>query len=310
MPDLSKEYQARINMAFDYIETNLDQNFTLEELAQAASFSKFHFHRIFMAFVGETPFQFISRVRLERAASYLLSDPDEPIAEVAFRCGYGDISVFSRNFKSKFGINPTQYRKNKQVLSNLSQNESKPSQPKHETSMYICQRTNKIKWRTTMKLHQSTEVKHLEKMTLAYVRYIGPYKGDGKLFERLWNKLFTWAGPRGLIGGPDSKSLIIYHDDPNITDESKLRVSVCVTVPEDTKVDGEIGKMELESGDYVFARFNVNEKEFGQAWEWVYREWFPNSGYQPADGPCFEMYPEEPKDGRFTIDICVPVQPM
>jgi DNA gyrase inhibitor GyrI len=31
------------------------------------------------------------------------------------------------------------------------------------------------------------------------------------------------------------------------------------------------------------------------------------SGYQPDDKPCFEMYPEEPKDGKFIVDICVPV---
>jgi len=46
------------------------------------------------------------------------------------------------------------------------------------------------------------------------------------------------------------------------------------------------------------------------AWDRVYGKWLPESGYLPDDKPCFEMYPEEPKDGKFTVDICVPVKPL
>lgn len=94
-----------------------------------------------------------------------------------------------------------------------------------------------------MKLNKNAEVRVLPEMTVAYLRHIGPYKGNEKLFEQLWNKLFSWAGPRGLLGGNDFKSLVIYHDDPNVTGEEKLRMSVCITVPSETKVDGETGKM-------------------------------------------------------------------
>jgi len=159
-----------------------------------------------------------------------------------------------------------------------------------------------------MKLNKSVEVAELPKMTVAYIRHIGPYKGNEELFGSIWNRLFLWAGPRGLIGGNDFKSLIIYHDDPNVTIEDKLRMSVCITVPAETKVDGEVGKMEIEPAKYVIARFELTSQDFQQAWDWVYGQWFPSSGYQPDDKPCFEMYPEEPKDGKFIVDICVPVK--
>ncbi|MDD2422120.1 MAG: GyrI-like domain-containing protein [Heliobacteriaceae bacterium] len=68
------------------------------------------------------------------------------------------------------------------------------------------------------------EIKVLPEMTVAYVRYVGPYQGDAELFERLHNKLYTWAGARDLIQFPQTKSLIIYHDSPEITEESKLRL--------------------------------------------------------------------------------------
>jgi AraC family transcriptional regulator len=305
---LEKEYLSRINKTIDFIEANLVQQFTLGDLASAANFSKYHFHRIFHAMMGETPFQFILRIRLEKAASLMVYNPTESISEIAFRCGFTDISIFSRNFRQYFGKSATDYRKECRKQSNLSQKDSNGSPAELRSSTYFCFETKTIKWRTSMKSFRSAEVAELPPMTVAYIRYTGPYKGNQSLFEKLWNQLFSWAGPRGLIGGPEFKSLIIYHDDPNVTAEDKLRMSVCITVPADTKVGGEVGKMQIDGGKYVIARFVVKSNEFQEAWEWVYGHWFPSSGYQPDDKPCFEIYPEAPKDDQMVVDICVPVK--
>jgi len=307
---MSPDYISRINKTFDYIESNLENPMTLEELALVANFSKFHFNRIFQSIVGETPFQFILRIRLEKAATLIQSNKNESITEIAYKCGFSDISIFSRNFKNYFSISASQYRTRKLQNSNLSKQDSNCSQDNEKSTLYFCPELKSIKWRTSMKLNKSVEVKDLQKMTVAYVRHIGPYKGDDKLFERIWNRLFAWAGPRGLIGGENFKSLVIYHDDPNVTIEDKLRMSVCITVPPETKVEGEIGKMEIEAAKYVVARFELTAQDFQQAWDWVYGQWLPSSGYQPDDKPCFEMYPEEPKDGKFTVEICVPIKPV
>ena len=304
------EYISRINKTFDYIEWNLDKQMTLEQLAAAANFSKFHFNRIFLSIVGETPFQFILRVRLEKAAMLIHNNPKKSISEIASDCGFTDISIFSRNFKAHFKVSASQYRANKSNNSNLSQVDSNKHQSHQTASQYFCPEFQTIKWRTNMQLNKSVEVKELPKMTVAYIRHIGPYKGNDALFEGIWNKLFSWAGPRGLIGGKDFKSLVVYHDDPNVTVEDKLRMSVCITVPPATKVEGAVGKMDIEAARYVICRFEVNAQQFQQAWDWVYGEWFPASGYQPDDKPCFEMYPEEPKNGLFVVDICVPVKPL
>lgn len=304
----SSEYISRINRTFDYIESNIEKPMTLKELASVAYFSKFHFSRIFQSIVGETPFQFILRVRIEKAAILILNNKNESISEIAYKCGFSDISIFSWNFKNYFKISATEYRTKKLNNSNLSQQDSNKHQSDEKPIPYFCHELKTLKWRTNMELNKSVEVKELPKMTVAYIRHIGPYKGDEKLFEGIWNRLFSWAGPRGLIGGKDFKSLVIYHDDPNVTIEDKLRMSVCITVPEETEVEGEVGKMEVEAAKYVIARFELTAKDFQQAWEWVYGEWFPQSGYQPDDKPCFEMYPEEPKNGKFIVDICVPVK--
>ncbi len=309
MKSTVNDYTSRINRVFDYIETHFDSPMTLDELSAVAGFSKFHFSRIFQSVVGETLFQFILRVRLEKAAALMSASPGESISGIAARCGFAELSVFSRNFKQHFGITASGYKNSKTRFRNLSQTDSKLSQTGDEPSLYFCPRLQTIQWRTNMELNKSVEIKEFPEMTLAYVRHIGAYQGNDKLFEELWNRLFAWAGPRGLIGGKDFMSLILYHDDPNVTTGDRLRTSVCITVPPATKVEGEVGKMTLEACKCVVARFELGPADFQKAWDWVYGQWFPASGYQPDDKPCFECYPEEPKDGKFMVDICVPVKP-
>ena len=94
-----KEYQQRINKAIDFIEKHYSDDLTLDLLAREANFSKYHFHRIFYTLIGETLFEFIQRIRLEKAASRLFLNKDLPISDVAYDCGFSSPSVFARAFK-------------------------------------------------------------------------------------------------------------------------------------------------------------------------------------------------------------------
>jgi AraC family transcriptional regulator len=126
----------------------------------------------------------------------------------------------------------------------------------------------------------------------------------------LYGELFAWAGPRNLAGGPDVKTFNIYHDDPGVTEEDKLRMSVGLSVPPDTRVEGKIGKLDLEAGKYAVARFELSTQDYEKAWSWLFGEWFPASGYQPADGPCFEVCGTGMDKDKHEVDICVPVKPL
>lgn len=315
---LLEEYKSRINNVFDYVENNLERELSLEELASVANFSKYHFHRIFYSLTRETPFQFILRLRLEKAAGLLVNNPKKSITEIALECGFSDSATFARSFKANFKLSATKWRMQKynaesnlsKMNSNYNQTISNLSRDKKSPSMYFSSESNNLIWRSKMEINKSVEVKELKPFTVAYVRYIGPYAGNEEIFKGLFNKLFTWAGPRQLLQHPDLKVIVVYHDNIEITDENKLRTSVCISVPEDTPVDGEIGKMGIAGGKYVIARFEVKADEFAKAWDWVFSSWFPTSGYQPADGPCFEWYPEEGNGPVFKVDICVPVKPL
>ena len=313
---LLAEYRSRINSVIDYIEANIGSELSLAELAGVAHFSPFHFHRIFGAMVGETLSGFIQRIRLEKAAAKLAANPRKSITEIAFEFGFSSSSAFARAFRESFGMSASEWRRKAgKPESKESQAASKLRQDFEVESSYN-QDTTKLEWRVTMKntdLKANVEVKDMPEMHVAYVRHIGPYKGDQDLFASLFNKLMTWAGPRGLLRFPETKVMTIYHDNPEITDESRLRTDACITVPPDTKVDGEIGKSTIPAGKYAVAHFEITPDQYQDAWNAVFGGWLPTSGYQPIDSPCYELYLNQPKDhpeGKHIVDICLPVKPL
>ena len=157
------------------------------------------------------------------------------------------------------------------------------------------------------------EVKDLPEMTVAYVRNIGPYKGNEKLFQGMYAKVISWAGARGLLNFPKTKAICVYHDDPDITEETKQRVDVCVSIPPDTKVDGEIGKEIIPGGKFAVGHFEINADEYQDAWNLICGVWMPQSGYQCDDRLCYELSlnsPNEHPQHKHIIEICVPVKPL
>lgn len=319
------EYIARINRVLDFIDKHLEEELSLTALAQVANFSPFHFHRIFKAIVGEPLNQFIQRLRVEKAANILIGNRQKSITEIALDCGFSGSAPFARAFRDYFQVSASQWRKCGQLSdSKIGKQDRKQRQTSgknwqdfHASDYYIDGDIINQKWRILMKsenqLQADIQVKQLPEMTVAYVRHVGPYKGDEKLFENLFNRLMKWAGPRGLLRFPETQVIAVYHDNPEITEESKLRTSACITVPADTQVSGEIGKMTIAGGKYAVAHFEISTDQFQAAWDAVCGGWLPDSGYQCDDGPCFERYynsHKEHPEHKHVLDICVPVKPL
>jgi AraC family transcriptional regulator len=155
----------------------------------------------------------------------------------------------------------------------------------------------------------SVEVKQMPEWNVIYARHIGAYNKVGEAFDRV----FKWAGPRGLVRFPETKSLAIYHDSPEVTDPSKLRSDACLTVPSGTKVDGEIGTMKVPGGLFAVAHVEMDVTQFGEAWDKLIGEWMPKSGYQPDDRMCYEIYLNDPDthpEKKWQVDICEPIRPL
>lgn len=317
MSERRAEYIRRVNRAMDFIERHLSEPLPLERIADVACFSRYHFHRIFFAQVGETPGQFVQRLRIEKAARLLCAHRSRSVTEIAFECGFSDTAAFSRAFRVVRGMSPTAFR-------NLSMAESNgctadDREARYDRFMSESFRRNNMNHLQTAPIPaQKVDVLDRPELTLAYVRHTGPYFGDELLFQRLFTTLFAWAGPRDLVRRGETETIIIYHDDPETVAPEKLRLSCSIPVPENQEVSGEIGKMKLPAGRYVEAEFQLDATQFAGAWNWVFGVWMPESGYQPADGLCYERYkdsdPEAEIDGTtghaFDVTICVPVMPL
>ena len=112
-PPLSESrpiYVERVNAVIDYIEAHLSEDLSLAKLAEVAHFSPYHFHRVFSTMVGETLSRFISRLRVERAATLLVQHPDRAITDVAVDCGFTNPSSFARSFRESFGMSASEWR--------------------------------------------------------------------------------------------------------------------------------------------------------------------------------------------------------
>lgn len=310
---LRQEYIRRINKVVDYIDKHFDEELTLEALADVASFSRFHFHRLFSAMTGETLNNFIKRVRLERAASLLMVKSRQTITEIAFQCGFSGNAVFTRAFNEYFQMSPTMFRnggykelsKTRKLHSNNHQTQNNSSNVLSAGTDYFRPVNFKQKTDVVMKV----EIKEMPEMHVAYVRHIGNYSEVGPAF----GKLMRWAGPRGLVRPPETRVLALYHDDPEVTEEKNLRTSVCITVPEGIKTDGDVGTMIVEGGKYACGHFEITEDQFQEAWNTMMRDWLPESGYQCADRLPYELYynnHEEHPEKKHILDICIPVKPL
>lgn len=106
-----KEQVAAVQRMQDYIEKHLNEEITLYHLAQASYFSPWHAYRLFRAYLGQTPAEYIRRLRLSRSAVRLKCG-ERRITDVAYDFGFGSVDGFTRAFHREFGCNPGKYAKN------------------------------------------------------------------------------------------------------------------------------------------------------------------------------------------------------
>lgn len=286
-----------MNRAMDYVRNHLCDDLRLDALARAANVSPFHFHRTFKALVGETVNDYVRRVRVQRAAAMLIHNPSLTITEIAVACGYSSSSSFARCFRQHFGVSASQFRNEGQTA--LDRFRDQLAEKGIAVHPHHPQRTDMV-FRVQVR---EEPVRHV-----AYIRHVGRYSEIGTAF----GELARWAAPRRLFR-PGTRMITVYHDNPDITPIDKLRCDACITVPEETKVKRNIGSMTLPGGMYAVAHVEIAETQYGEAWDRLFSDWLPESGYQPDDRPCYEIYLNHPgkhAERKHIVELCEPIRPL
>lgn len=104
-----------IKKAVDYMQDYYNSNITIEEISRTFHISTCHFQRMFKQKMGQTPYQYLLGIRLQRAQELLQRD-HYSTGEVARICGFVSQSHFSTVFRQTVGVSPSQYKKTNKIL--------------------------------------------------------------------------------------------------------------------------------------------------------------------------------------------------
>jgi AraC family transcriptional regulator len=104
-----EELFRRLHVARDFIEASYLENLNLFSIADVVNLSPHHFLRLFKQTFEITPYQFVTHKRLELAKKWL-QETDKDVTDICFDLGFDSLGTFSRSFKTRFRVAPTQYR--------------------------------------------------------------------------------------------------------------------------------------------------------------------------------------------------------
>lgn len=161
-------------------------------------------------------------------------------------------------------------------------------------------------------------MKHnIEVKQLADIKFVGITRiGDFDKIPLTFQQLIEWALAKGLLNVPQVKTATIYHDNPRITEMSKVRWSACLVIDDNVIVDteGEIRHLSINKGRYAIGHFEIEvhliDQGMDQAWEDVLG-CVKSKGYEFGEQGYFELYYGDPKshpEHKFVVDICVTIK--
>jgi AraC family transcriptional regulator len=293
-----------MNRVLDYIDAHLDSPLTLPELASIAHFSSFHFHRMFVAWSGETLGDYVRRRRVERAAWLLTWHENESILAIALTVGFGSGEALSRAFKARFGLSPAKWRA---MVQRQRAEDRNPSQVNRNFSQAFIRCPRKTGLLSNKEfLDMNVQIKSLPPSRIAYLRHIGPY---GESVGNFWGTFHQARIAHGLEGNMFGVGL----DDPAITPAAKCRYDACVEISADAKITAPFSVAQLPGGRYATLEYRGDAARIGEAWSAMFGQWLPESGMQADERPTFEWYRAgdgmDPKTGEFSCVLCIPVEP-
>jgi AraC family transcriptional regulator len=302
---LDQQHIERIHRVVRYIEQAIDKEMPLEELAKIACFSPFHFQRVFSEVIGETPKQFIKRLRLEEAARIIAFHPEESILSVALQVGFQSLEAFSRAFKNHYAVSPDTYRKsseNERISITQASYRQIPSldQPLREQPS------------------SSSAIQDVEHLKVEIVRrsarqcvYLKTTLESPQLIDATFARIRKWSHVRELVSD-NAIPFGIIKDYPIFTALDRCRFFACMDVEGPATTSGLVGYLELPEARYAAFTLKGGLQEIITASRFLVHTWLPENGYRIKLDPVILNPLKDPFSTPFNENVfCIylPIQP-
>lgn len=265
-----------LRQAIDYIEDRLEKKLEIEDIAQAALSSKYHFQRMFHALTGFTVTEYIRNRRLTRSAEEL-AGTDNKVIDVALKYGYESPEAFTKAFQRLHGMTPSAAKKKDVKLKSFPR-----------ISFQI-----QIKGVTEMN-YRIVEESASTVVGKDFIIQKDPSTEIPKFVEGIWtNGIHDQIN--GVVGKPARSLLYGYHYD--FREDGTKRYLMGWELKNESNIPQELTVLQIPTQTY--AVFDSKERitddvesglEIVNVWHRIYTEWFPSANFEQVEGPCIEKY--------------------
>lgn len=271
-----------VNESIDYIIRHLDEEISIEDVADYCQLSKYHFSRIFKEETGVSLYAFIKRLKMEQSALRLKLERDKSITDIGVDYGYSS-SNYSSAFKKHHNISPAEFRK--------AMNTTCVPHPFY---------TDKVaRFQSFEEYDQQIIIKELDNFVVIHERHIGNYIELGKNWCDFTEKYKDYSKEDTLL-------IERFYDDPSITSVEQCLYDICMTVDKNCSLDNVIS---IQGGKFAFYRFDGLMQDIFVAFQGVFNIWLADSGYEMDKRYGLNIYRDIDRQNMHVVmDLCIPIK--
>lgn len=265
-----RNYQARLSRVLDYIDTHLDQDLNLNTLSAIAAFSKFHFHRQFLATFDVSVHRYVQLARLRQATRTLTLDEARSITDIAMDAGYGAPDAFARAFRQRLTQSPSAFRKS-------------PDWNSWFLAFGPLDNARNKRMKITFD-YDDIAIRDVPTVSVALLEH----RGDRAKLPQTFEVFRSWCKAHGLAPETGRSSFMIFRSEREPANPENYSMDICVaTEPTIIPLDAPIQGGVIEGGRCAVLRYPGQTNNHEPAWLFMYRDWLPQSGEEARDFPAY-----------------------
>jgi AraC family transcriptional regulator len=264
-----RNYRTRMQRVLDHVDQHLDGDLDLETVSRVAAFSKFHFHRQFMATFGLSVHRYVQLARLKRASHQLASSDVHSVTEIALDAGYDAPDAFARAFRRRFGQSPSSFRKSPDWAPWLA-----AFGPLDNARSKLMPMTYD---------HDDVMIREVPPTPVAILEH----RGDRATLDATIERFIAWRKAAGL--SPEMSSTFnIFRSERIPENPADYSMDLCIGTDRPIMPDDEPMKAGvIPGGRCAVLRVAHDTHNLEPAALYLYRDWLPDSGEEARDFPIY-----------------------